>query len=225
MLHHHGADLLTGFWINLPIGAMCVLLILIVQVPDKRLFPEIRTFKTVISKLDLPGFAIFVPCAVMCLLGLEFGGKDYPWDSATVASLFWGSGVVLVVFLWWERRVGDNAMLPLSVIRQRVVYTSCLTMLFLFTTIFTTSYYLPIYFQSIKGVSPLTSGVYMLPSILTQLVFAVVSGFLSKFNVRTRDKTRLLTACSPESRLLPADIVAQRGRVVYRQRTPLHILP
>lgn len=117
----------------------------------------------------------------MFLLGLEFGGKEYPWDSAIVASLFWGGAVVLMGFVWWEHRVGDDAMIPLAVVRERVVWTSCLTMLFLFTTIFTTSYYLPIYFQSIKGVSPLTSGVYMLPSIVTQLVFAVVSGFLSGF--------------------------------------------
>ncbi|KAK9242014.1 hypothetical protein V1506DRAFT_572943 [Lipomyces tetrasporus] len=40
------------------------------------------------------------------------------------------------------------------------------------------SYYLPIYFQAVRGVSPLTSGVYLLPSILSQLLFAVGSGIL-----------------------------------------------
>lgn len=42
------------------------------------------------------------------------------------------------------------------------------------------SYYLPIYFQAIKNDSPMMSGVYMLPSILSQLVFAILSGVLSE---------------------------------------------
>lgn len=41
------------------------------------------------------------------------------------------------------------------------------------------SYYLPVYFQAVKNVSPILSGVYMLPGILFQLVFAVMSGLLS----------------------------------------------
>ena len=39
-----------------------------------------------------------------------------------------------------------------------------------------TSYWLPIYFQSVKGYSPAIAGVCLLPSILSQLVGAILSG-------------------------------------------------
>jgi len=39
-------------------------------------------------------------------------------------------------------------------------------------------YYLPIYFQAVQGVSPLTSGVHLLPSILSQMTVAILSGTL-----------------------------------------------
>lgn len=47
-------------------------------------------------------------------------------------------------------------------------------------TVMCTSYYLPIYFQAVKGVTPTLSGVYLLPSILSQLMLAVISGALGK---------------------------------------------
>jgi MFS family permease len=40
------------------------------------------------------------------------------------------------------------------------------------------NYYLPIYFQAVKGATPTMSGVYMLPSILAQLFTAVLAGRL-----------------------------------------------
>ena len=40
------------------------------------------------------------------------------------------------------------------------------------------SYYMPIYFQAIRHATPSMSGVYILPAILSQIVFAAVSGAL-----------------------------------------------
>lgn len=84
------------------------------------------------------------------------------------------------MFLLWEYRKGDNAMIPFSIARQRVVWCSCIFGFFLMGTVMCTSYYLPIYFQAVKGVTPTLSGVYLLPSILSQLMLAVISGALGK---------------------------------------------
>lgn len=116
----------------------------------------------------------------MFLLALQWGGVEYPWKSATIIGLFCGGGALLLVFIYWEHRVGVGAMIPLPIVRQREIWTACLTMLFLFTTVFIAAFYLPIYFQSIKEASPFTSGVDMLPGILAQLVIGVSGGFLGK---------------------------------------------
>ena len=133
------------------------------------------------KKLDLLGFAIFAPAAIQFFLSLEWGGTKYAWGNAKIIGLFCGAAGTFVIFLAWEYRKGDNAMVPFSMMRRKVIWSSCIVQLFFFGGVVTFSYYLPIYFQAVKGVSPTLSGVYLLPSILTQILSAVVSGILGMF--------------------------------------------
>lgn len=166
------------FYINLPIGGVCLACIAFVQIPDVREKSDDSVLRIITTKLDLIGFAIFAPCTIMFLLALQWGGTEYAWKSATIIGLFCGGGVTLIVFILWERHVGDGAMIPLPVIRQREIWTSCVAGLSLFATVMLASYFLPIYFQSVKGETPFRSGVDLLPSILMQVVSAVINGVL-----------------------------------------------
>lgn len=125
------------------------------------------------------GTGLLVPAVVMLLLTLYYGGGGmYPRASATVIGLFCGAGAVGPLFVAWEWRFGGgDAMVPLSMFRERVVVAGCLTNLCLFSCTFITSCLLPLYFQSVQGSSPFTAGVHMLPSIISQLITAVLSGF------------------------------------------------
>lgn len=116
----------------------------------------------------------------MVELALAWGGSDYAWGSVTILGLFFGSLVFLMTFVAWERRVGDAAMIPPSVVCKLEVWSSSLYLGFLSAGMLICSYYLPIYFQAVKGVSALFSGVYMLPGVLPQIAMAVTSGALSK---------------------------------------------
>jgi cyanate permease len=128
----------------------------------------------------------------MFFMALEWGGTQYPWDSATIVSLFFWAGFALVLFAAWEYRVGGEAMVPYSMLRKRVVWSSCLTNGFISGSMFTYTYYLPIYFQAVKGVSPALSGVYFLPGLLSQMMTAVISGVLGEFS-SFKTETGLLT--------------------------------
>jgi len=125
----------------------------------------------------------------MFLLALEWGGNTYRWDSATVIGLFCGAAGTIALFFIWESRVGDQAMIPLSMITRRIIASSCLAMLFSAACMITTSYYMAIYFQADKGVSPMLSGVYLLPSILSQMLFGIAAGGLGNFIVRDISET------------------------------------
>jgi hypothetical protein len=174
----------SGFYINLPIGALSAIFLFLINIPDSLNKAKVKNAKVLstLSKLDLVGFFLFTPFTIMFLLALEWGGIEYPWDSATIFGLFCGAGVILVIFATWEHHVGDEAMVPFSMLRKRVVWSSCLVAGFFSGCMFTSSYYLPIYFQAVKGVSPVLSGVYVLPSILSQMIMAVVSGVLGEFS-------------------------------------------
>lgn len=150
------------------------------HIPEQHNKVPIRTFlhsSNLIRTFDIGGALILIPSVVMILLALQFGGKTHPWASATEIGLFVGFGAMAALFLVWEWRIARaDAMLPLFLFRNRVVVAAFLTTMCVFGSTFIAAYFLSIYFQSIQGSSPFTSGVHMLPSILSQMLMAVVSG-------------------------------------------------
>lgn len=117
-----------GFYINLPIGFLASLTILTMHIPS--LIPKppfsFAHCRAILPELDLIGFALFVPPSIMFLLGLQLGsGNSMAWSSATIICLFVFAGVMALVFICWEARMGDKAMIPGSILGKRVVWTSC----------------------------------------------------------------------------------------------------
>jgi hypothetical protein len=88
---------------------------------------------------------------------------------------------MFILFLVWEYYEGDNAMMPFSMMRIRAVWSSCLVSLLFFGCVQASTYYIPIYFQTVRQASAMLSGVYTLPSIITQLFTGVISGILGMF--------------------------------------------
>lgn len=175
-------NVIQGFYINLPIGGIALLFILFIHIPERRVKQTTkRTFRSIFESLDIPGFFLFAPAAIQFLLALEWGGTTYRWGSATVIGLFCGSAATLAVFVAWEHYRGDTAMIPLSMLKRRVVWSSCLTIFFTFSNMLIVTYYIAIYFQAVKGDSPTMSGVSTLPTILSQMIFAVTSGVLGEY--------------------------------------------
>lgn len=156
-------------------------LLLAIHIPDRVVKDDKKSTLTQnLHKLDLFGAALFASAIVMFLLALQWGGQTYPWKSATVIGLFVGAFGMLSVFLAWEHRRGSTAMVPLTMLGKRVVYSSCLVQFFQVANLMVTTYYLAIWFQVVKGATPTLSGVYLLPSIFSQMIFAIVSGNLGE---------------------------------------------
>ncbi|OLN93195.1 putative HC-toxin efflux carrier TOXA 19 [Colletotrichum chlorophyti] len=168
------------FYINLPVGGVAGILLLWIKIPDLTVKPPftLALMRETIPKLDLLGFALFTPASTMFLLALQFGGNDFPWNSSVVIGLFCGAGVAAILFVCWEKRVGDEAMIPFSVAGQRIVYCSALNGAALVVAILVAAQYLPIYFQGVLGYEPAMSGVNLLPTIISQLLMVILSGVL-----------------------------------------------
>jgi Fungal trichothecene efflux pump (TRI12) len=172
--------------VNLPVGGLVAILLVFLNIPEQIPKPKgLKSVSTVLSNLDLIGFVLFAPAAIMFLLALQYGGSTYPWNSATIIGLFCGAGVTFIIFMFWERRVGDRAMIPYSIFTIRTVWASCVTYGFLASMLICGSYYLPIYFQAIQNASPMISGVDILPSIISQVISAILSGQLCELSLRT----------------------------------------
>ena len=100
------------------------------------------------------------------------GGITYPWDSPKVVGTLIGFGVLTIVTVLVEWRLGDREMFVTRLLSQRAISASLMNAFFLLL------YYIPIYFQGIEETSAAKSGVDNLPLITAVSVFTIASGLL-----------------------------------------------
>lgn len=167
------------FYINLPLGAIAAVGIILLRIPQQTAKPPARLVARQLHRhLDLIGFVLFAPAVLQLLLALQYGDNQFPWNSSRVIGLFSGSAANFIIWFLWNRHKGDGALLPHAMIGRTAVWASGVYQGLLMAAVYGGIYYLPIYFQAINAASPLLSGVYLLPTILPQLVTAASSGLI-----------------------------------------------
>jgi hypothetical protein len=86
----------------------------------------------------------------------------------------------MLLFVSWEWRRGDRAMIPGNVVKRRTVVFTCFFASTHMGALTIASYYLPAWFQAVQGVGPLDSGIRMLPTVITQIISTIVASGLGE---------------------------------------------
>lgn len=173
------------FWINLPSGTLSMLIAAFALrgvdghrhqqqpgLPGAGMMPLRRK----LAALDLAGNALFVPALTCLFLALAWAGTAYPWDSGVVIGLLVASAVLLAAFAWEQRRRGDGATLPPRVLGQRSVLAGFVFAACTNATMNVFEYYLPTYFQTVRGYSTTRSGYLLFPCLIGYTVASVLQG-------------------------------------------------
>lgn len=137
--------------------------------------------------IDWTGTLLILGGTVMFLFGLEFGGVTYPWASPTVICL-----IIFGVFTWVLAMLNEWKLARYPIIPIRLfsnwhnvqVLLVCFCHSFVFIS---GAYYLPLYFQTVLLASPILSGVYVLPNVLSLSVVSAGAGFIMKKTGRYRE--------------------------------------
>ena len=164
------------FGINLPLGVIAIVVIA-AFFEDPRRNPDIDLpLKQKLQKLDLLGTAIFVPSITCLLLALQWGGLKYSWADPRIIGLLVVFAGSLAAFAWLQRTKGENATLPLRILKQRSIisgafFAGCCTASF--TVV---EYYMAIYFQAVRGYTPLHSGLLSLPQVIGLFIACILAG-------------------------------------------------
>ena len=146
----------------MPIGAVTVFCTM-VFFRSRRKDDAGLNFWEKIGALDLIGGCLMIADVVMLLLALQWGGVTFRWRDATIIGLLVGSGVGATAFILWQHLRGTRALLPLRIIGERTVASTIASAFFQSGATFVPIFYLPYWFQVVGGVSPVTSGVDMIP--------------------------------------------------------------
>lgn len=164
------------FYINLPFGAVTAAFIIPFLSVKRRGQKVQATWKQQIVKFDLEGTALFLPAIICLLLALQWGGSKYTWGSGRIIALFVIFGLLIIGFIYVQYRKQEDATVPPRIFLNRNVWGGAWFGAMLGAGFFVMVYYLPIWFQAIKGVSATKSGIMNLPAILGLVIVSMAAG-------------------------------------------------
>ncbi|EEH33074.1 MFS transporter [Paracoccidioides lutzii Pb01] len=166
------------FYINLPLGLITGLIMTFVYRPRMRKGRKISLIDQ-LKQMDLPGTAVILLGVIFLVLALRWGGTKYEWKNRRIIALLAIAAALLVGFVIIQIISGDRATVPPRVFCNRNIWGSALFGSGVTACFFTMLYYIPIWFQAIKGVSAVKSGVMNLPMILSFVIFSFLGGTLT----------------------------------------------
>ena len=175
------------FWINLPIGgATAGIILFTLRVPSAPLKHRggswVSSTLSLLDDLDALGTATLVPSIICLLLALQWGGTEYAWSNWRPPLLLALFGISLIAWMYMQYKRGDRATVPPRIIKQRTIAFGNIYTIASWGSSITMLYYLPIWFQSVRGASALRAGINVSPLMLSWAALLIVS---AQMTVRT----------------------------------------
>ncbi|OAG12766.1 putative MFS aflatoxin efflux pump [Paraphaeosphaeria sporulosa] len=167
------------FYINLPVGGLSIAAILLfLKVPDNEQTKLPTTQK--LAQVDFPGSMFLLPGIVCLLLALQWGGQTYTWNSSRIIVLLILQGVLLLGFVTVQIYLPKTATTPLRLFKYRSLVSGLWAAICIGASQYIFIYYLPLWFQSIKHVSAISSGTHILPLMLSTIIGAMSGGIINQ---------------------------------------------
>ncbi|KAF7297069.1 DHA14-like major facilitator [Mycena indigotica] len=169
------------FYINLPVGAVTLAVVIFLFKMPKRhdIIENIpSSFTGRLALFDPLGTVLFIPAIVCILLALQWGGSKYAWGSGTIIALLVVFGVLICAFIAIQIWKQESATIPPRIAKQRSIWSGAIYIFCIGGAFFILNFYLPLWFQAIRGVSAVHSGIDNLPLILAVVIASVLAGGL-----------------------------------------------
>lgn len=155
------------FYVNLPIGALALVVINRVLHNDRRHSS---------AHIDVAGSLLSVGGVALLLVAVQSAGQAA--HLTTLARVLGPVGLVLIaLFIWWETRAVEP-IVPLRLFRNSVFTVSSVLSLVTGAVMFGAIIFLPQYLQVVRGISPTMSGLRLIALLVGMLLTSITSGRL-----------------------------------------------
>ncbi|TGE34382.1 MDR family MFS transporter [Desulfosporosinus sp. Sb-LF] len=158
------------FYINIPVGILAAATIFVGLSGEQRAKEKAIT-------IDYAGVVSLIFGVVPLLLGLSLGGRDYPWGSWQILTLFATAIIFLSAFVMVEKKAADP-ILSLHLFENKVFTTVNIVGFLMGFGMFGAIMFLPLYLQGVLGVSATSSGNTMIPMMAAMMITSILGGKL-----------------------------------------------
>ena len=163
------------FWINLPFCGIGLVALPVLLRLNKR--PGSLSAK--LAKFDWVGAILLTASVTSFLMPVSWGGVLFPWSSwRTLVPLILGIfGMIGFVIL--ELYVVKEPLIPMHIFRYRSASINYFGTLTQGIILWSLLYYLPLYYEAVKGYSPLIVGVACFPETFTVTPASIFVGIIA----------------------------------------------
>lgn len=158
-----------NFFINVPIGILALITIAILM---PKFVPDIKD-----RAVDYMGSIALTIGLVSLLLGLVWGGNQYPWNSLQIYSLFGLFAASFLVFTYIEKHV-QEPVLPLELFKNSIFSVSMIVIFLTGFGMFGAILYIPLFAQTVLRVNATNSGAILTPMMLGLVGASIITGQL-----------------------------------------------
>ncbi|GKZ24445.1 hypothetical protein AbraIFM66951_010463 [Aspergillus brasiliensis] len=183
------------FLLNVPPGALAgigLALVLPNRFPHhneprkaKAMSSMLTSLRQMIQRVDILGSSLLLVATILLVTALEEANQEYHWHSAFTIVLLIISGLALIGFLLWERRVTlfsthIEPVFPWRFVGNRVWIGMLLNSVCLGAVWFSTMFQLPQRFQIVNQLTPFEAAVRFIPFTVASPVASVLAPTVGK---------------------------------------------
>ena len=170
------------FWINLPfcgLGFLTLPFCLQLHHPPGRLVNKLLHF-------DWGGAILLTASTTSFLMPVSWGGVMYAWSSfRTLVPLILGL-FGFFIFILYEVYIVKTPLIPLGIFSNRTAAVNYFGTFVHGLVLWTSLYYLPLYYEAVKAYSPVITGVAVFPETFTITPMSIIVGIVVSVTGRFR---------------------------------------
>jgi EmrB/QacA subfamily drug resistance transporter len=157
------------FWINVPLGAVALVM------TDRSLRKLPRNDRR--HRLDYLGAAVMVAAALVLMLALAWGGRRYSWGSPEIVAMIAASALLWGLFAL-RLACAPEPFIPLAMLRDPVVSATIVTAFFAIGTVIGLSIMTPLYLGLVLGLTASQSSLALIAFVSGTTIGSVIAGRL-----------------------------------------------
>lgn len=164
------------FGLNIPLGLIAIVLVVFGYKETTRHSNDRLRWQTQLKRFDWLGIILMLPAITCLLLALQWGGTRYRWGDARIMVLIILFVILIVAFGFRQHQLGEEASLPLRILRMRTVLTACWFSCCANSSLAVIEYYMSIFFQGVRGYTASQSGLRMTPLLACITIGSIAGG-------------------------------------------------
>ncbi|CAO3611768.1 unnamed protein product [Cunninghamella echinulata] len=130
--------------------------------------------------IDYIGAILIVIAILAIMIATSLGGNSRPWSDPFVVGCLITFFVLIVVFLFVEKHLAKNPLMPWYVITGRTSLACSFSNFLGVLCSFATTFILPLYLQALLDYSPSEAGILFLPKVIGGSLGSLYAGFHMK---------------------------------------------